>query len=188
MKTWIVRHANGALTQHCTRGTSLEAEGISTGLERAMTPRTGTATERWDWSAGKWIDDLPALEADLLFRIDQTRATRMRAVILTNDTSTLAYARKGEEARDYAAYPPEALEVLSSEAKEARWPWLTTLAELSAKTLEQAVASVLIGMEASEGEMRQIDGAAVAAKEALRNADTAEEKRNIAASYLNQGG
>jgi len=114
-----------------------------------------------DWTARQVLAGPVELESYLLAQIDARRAAVIGSELGTDDAKQFEYQRKGAEAL----------------SDVGPWLWLQREAEEKGVSIEDVRLGVLVAMDASEAYMRAVSAVAVAAKAAIRAADTTEAKQ-----------
>lgn len=172
MTAWILSNGAGEFRQVITDGAHPGDAGED------MTGRTATEMDRPgslhletpNLETGTWIDDVAAIKAMLIARIDADREALQKTLITRGTAKAVVYAQKASELANYQILGSAAVAAMTVEQRAAMFPAATAETIVTGETLADVLARIQAGVTASGSEMYRVEAIAQAAKIAVRAA------------------
>lgn len=153
---------------------SIEGEDVE-GKTVIETTRCGNLRYETIDSDGTWHDRIDVLRVDAIAKIDQEREGAQQALMTAGSAKAMVYAQKSREADRYLSLDAPAFAALSGSQRWARFPAAMAETEQTGAALGTVLDGIVEAASYTNTILYRIDAMAVAAKQAVRAAETRAE-------------
>lgn len=179
---WLIVGSDNTYRQVQTDGVDPSKAGEDlTGKKAYRMNRRGDFTsETPNLVAGTWSENLPAVKAALLNKIDDQRETEQMRYLTPGGAKKMVYMQKSKEALDFRALGSAVIATLNLETQRVKFPAAMAQVDATGATLTSVIAEFEAGANTANTKVLKVEALAQKAKAAIKAATSAGQARAAA--------